>query len=102
MTLGIGVLCCSMPPPHVPRPDAIVLLGDTIGSTETESVEDLHEMYIDPHSKLFGVCVGHMEKAGSLFQFIQTEFHQLQHRNGRTCAEALNNFPIRLEQVGLR
>ena len=58
MTLGIGVLCSSTPQLHAPRPDAIVLLGDTIGSTDTESIEGLHETYIDPNEKLFGICIG--------------------------------------------
>ena len=53
MTLGIGVLCSSAPRPHVPHPDAIILLGDSLSSTETELVEDLHEMYIRQDDELF-------------------------------------------------
>jgi hypothetical protein len=89
MTLGIGVLCSSKLMPR-PRPDAIVLMGDTIGSTDTESVEGLHEIYFNPAEKLFGICIGRIERAANLFQSIQKELPQVQNRTVRTCEEALN------------
>ena len=90
MTLGIGVLCSSKPGPSVPRPDAIVLIGDTIGSTDPEFVEPQHEMYFKSAEKLFGICIGRITRAASLFESIQREVLQIQNGNLRACEEALN------------
>lgn len=62
MTIGIGVLCSTKPRPHVPRPDAIVMIADTMGSTETDSTDDLHKMYVGDDVHLYAVCAGRMEK----------------------------------------
>lgn len=48
MTIGIGVLCSTQPRPHKPRPDAFVLISDTMGSTETDSNNDTYKMYVCP------------------------------------------------------
>jgi hypothetical protein len=90
MTLGIGVLCSSKPVPCVPRPDAMVLIGDTIGSTDIESAEAQHEMYFNPVEKLFGICIGRINRAAGLFHSIQKELLQSQDRNVHACEEALN------------
>jgi hypothetical protein len=72
MTIGIGVLCSTMPKPHAPRPDAIVMLSDTMGSTDLDSTE-LHKMMIDEERSLFAVCADRLERCGDLFPCIQKE-----------------------------
>jgi hypothetical protein len=90
MTIGIGVLCSTMPKPHVPRPDAIVLLTDTIDPLDTDAVDEMHKTYIYPDEKLFAVSIGNMEKAEDLLLLIQREFQLLDERSPRSCTEVLD------------
>src|SRR5438132_9860970 len=90
MTIGIGVLCSTRPKPHEPRPDAIVMIADTMGSTETDSTDDLHKMYVYPEERLVGVCAGHLEMAADLITCIQKEFKELQTRTHGQYMTALN------------
>ena len=53
-------------------------------------LKTLHETYFNPAEKLFGICIGRIERAASLFQSIQKELLQVQDRNVRACEEALN------------
>ena len=66
MTIGIGVLCSTQPKPHSPRPDAIVMIADTMGSTDTDSTDDLHKMWIDDDLKLYIVGAGNLDLCGEL------------------------------------
>jgi hypothetical protein len=89
MTIGIGVLCSTMPRPHVPRPDAIVLLADAVDPPDMDAVDELHKAYVYPEEGLIAVCVGNVERADGLLRSVQEEFRQLQERNPRSCTEAL-------------
>ena len=90
MTIGIGVLCSSLPEPHIPRPDTIILLSDTMGSTDTDSVDELHKMFIDEESGFYAVCAGRCEKAADLMPMIKSELLQLPARTHGTFIHALN------------
>jgi len=91
VTLGVGALCSTTDKPHLPHPNAIVLLSHVSGSTCTDSRGELHTIYSYPEEKLFGVCVGRIEMAADLFPAIQREFKQLKAKNFETYTEALNN-----------
>jgi hypothetical protein len=90
VTIGIGVLCSTMPKPHVPQPDAMILISDIIESIDSDSENELRKMYIYPDEKLFCVCVGRFDKSGDLLPAIQREFQELTMRNQATFTEALN------------
>jgi hypothetical protein len=90
MTIGIGVLCSTQPRPHTPRPDAIVMLSDTMGSTDTDSTDQLHKMLIDPERMIFAVCANRLERCADLWPVIQREIASLPIRNHGGYLEALN------------
>jgi len=73
MTIGIGMLCSTKPKPHAPRPDAIVMLSDTMGSTETDSTDQLYKMLIDDKHLLFGVCADRLERCADLWPVLVRE-----------------------------
>ncbi|HEX8816379.1 MAG TPA: hypothetical protein VF753_12835 [Terriglobales bacterium] len=73
MTIGIGVLASSRPKPHQPRPDSIVLIADTMGSTETDSTDALFKMWLDDELKVYAVGAGSLEYGGELFATIQQQ-----------------------------
>jgi 20S proteasome alpha/beta subunit len=89
MTIGIGVLCSTMPRAHR-RPDAVVLLSDVVGSTDAIPTNDVQKVYVCPDERLICTCVGQIERAGDLIPAIQNEFQQLKTRNRRTFAEAVH------------
>jgi hypothetical protein len=66
------------------------LLGATIGSSDSASIEQLHEIYFNPNEGLFGVCIGRIERASSLLQAIESEIKLLENKTVRGCEEALN------------
>ncbi|MGB6477236.1 MAG: hypothetical protein WBF04_24545 [Candidatus Sulfotelmatobacter sp.] len=90
MTIGIGVLCSSKPKPHVPRPDSIVMISDTMGSTDTDSTDDLHKMFIEEDVRLYAVCANRMEKCADLWPGICREFRGLPIRTHGAFQETLN------------
>lgn len=90
MTIGIGVLCSSKPRPHEPRPDALVMIADTMGSTETDSIDELHKMYWDDATRVHFTCAGQVEMAAELVPMFTQNFSQLQTRSHGTITEALN------------
>jgi hypothetical protein len=73
MTIGIGVLCSTQPKPHVPRPDALVMIADTMGSTDTDSTGELHKMLFDPGGRLYAVCADRIEVSAELLPLIRAE-----------------------------
>jgi hypothetical protein len=73
MTIGIGVLCSTRPRPYSPRPDAIVMISDTMGSTDDSSTDQLHKMLIDDKRMLFAVCADRIERCADLWPCIQSE-----------------------------
>jgi hypothetical protein len=67
MTIGIGVLCCSsldLKPGG--RPDSIIMISDTMGSSETDSTDELRKMHFEPESKIYAASAGNMETAGEI------------------------------------
>lgn len=90
MTIGIGVLCSSKPKPHVPRPDSIVMISDTMGSTDTDSTDDLHKMFIDEETRLYAVCANRMEKCSDLWPTLCREVRGLSVRTHGAFQEVLN------------
>jgi len=73
VTIGIGLLCSTKPKPHLPRPDAIVMIADTMGSTETDSTDDLHKMWLDDDLRFYAVGAGNLEYGGELVSIIKDE-----------------------------
>ncbi|HKW96177.1 MAG TPA: hypothetical protein VJN43_00515 [Bryobacteraceae bacterium] len=91
MTIGIGVLCSTQPRPHSPRPDAIAMFSDTMGSTDTDSTDEVHKMYCYPSERLYAVCAGKMEIAGEIFGVIQETLRGLAGpRNHGTIWRSMN------------
>jgi hypothetical protein len=86
MTIGIGVLCCTKPknPKFKPtdnegiRPDAIVMVADTMGSTDYDSTDDLHKMFVYPKEQLYGTCAGRVETCGEIIYAVKSAFAELQ------------------------
>ena len=77
MTIGIGVLCSSRPKPHTPRPDSLILIADTMGSSDYDSTDELHKMWLDSELGVYAVGAGTLEYCGELFSIIQNEFKLL-------------------------
>jgi len=98
MTIGIGVLCCSKPKhPHFSvgpekevRPDSLVMIADTMGSTDYDSTDDLHKMYVYPTEQMYGVCAGNIEMCGEIIDMIRHQFSELTVRNHGTISQAIN------------
>jgi hypothetical protein len=90
MTIGIGVLCSTKPKPHTPRPDALVMVADTMGSTETDSLDELHKLFTDEEARFYGVCSGRIEKGADLIPLIKKELTNLTQRSHGTFLQALN------------
>jgi hypothetical protein len=90
MTIGIGVLCSTQPKPRAPKPDALVLVADTKVSTETDSLDELHKVFIDEESRFYGVCAGRIEKGADLIPIIKKELAELPKRSHGTFLQALN------------
>jgi hypothetical protein len=90
LTIGIGVLCSTQPRPYAPRPNAIVMMSDTMGSTDTDSTDDLHKMLIDSDLKVFAVCANRLERCGDLWPLIQSELKSKNNRSHGQTMDALN------------
>src|SRR5271163_292063 len=61
MTIGIGVLGCSSPGLiGGERPDSIVMIADTMGSTELDSTDELRKIHSVSEAKFCAVCAGNM------------------------------------------
>jgi hypothetical protein len=90
MTIGIGVLCSTKPRPYTPRPDAAIIIADTMGSTETDSMDELHKCYFDDEAKLYFTCAGRVEMAGELGPMFISNVKGLASRGHGAICEALN------------
>lgn len=73
MTIGIGVLCSSQPKPYTPRPDSVILVADTMGSTQTDSTDDLHKMWINDDLGIWAVGAGMLEYSGEIIAMMENE-----------------------------
>ena len=71
MTVGIGVLCSTYKEfddlVGKPRPDAIILIADTMGSTETDSTREMHKIFMDKDLGVFATMAGSSDRCGELF-----------------------------------
>jgi len=94
MTIGIGVLGSTKPRPHVPRPDGLVMISDTMGSTPYDSTDELHKMLINDEARLYAVCAGRLEKSADLWPMIVREFSGLTVRNHGGFLQKLNKAVI--------
>jgi len=76
MTIGIGVLCSTYDSfddiVGRPRPDALVIVADTMGSTPTDSTREMHKIYVDERLAIFASGAGHLNVCGELFSSITT------------------------------
>jgi len=72
MTIGIGVLCST----RGLLPDAIVLISDSMGSTETDSTNVLSKMFT--RGNVHGVAADSVSVAAELFYAIATQIESLQ------------------------
>ena len=72
MTIGIGVLC-SM---EGKRPDALVMIADSMGSTETDSTNALSKMFT--RGSIHAVGAGSLTVAAEMFSSIADQLDQLQ------------------------
>jgi hypothetical protein len=78
MTIGIGVLCSTAAAHHEPRPDALVMIADTMGSTEYDSTGELHKMLYDPNNRMYSVFSGKPVIASEMTALIREEFSKIQ------------------------
>ena len=81
MTIGIGVLCSTyagIDRPARPRPDALVMMADTMGSIGcADSTQVLHKLFASESNNLFAVGSGHIEVASEMFATINLELPHL-------------------------
>lgn len=77
MTIGIGVLSSTKPYPETPRPDSIILMSDTMGSTQTDSTDELHKMWLNDDLKLYACGAGRLEHGGELFSIFEDAFRAI-------------------------
>lgn len=66
------------------------MLSDTMGSTDTDSTDQLHKMLIDKDRMLFAVCSDRIERCSDLWPVIQKEVDKLKIRTHGNYLEALN------------
>jgi hypothetical protein len=91
MTVGIGVLCCSNAElKSGERPDTIVMISDTLGSTECDSTAELRKLYSVPDVQLYAVCAGKMETAGEIVSAIVERLPHLPSRSYGQMWKLLN------------
>src|ERR1039458_921553 len=91
MTVGIGVLCSSKPRPHPIRPDSLILMADTMGSTEYDSTSELHKICIEKDENLFLACAGDMAICNDVGSLIKENFSKLPQRTHGPIWEAINS-----------
>lgn len=80
MTIGIGVLCSSHPRPHTPRPDSFVMVADTMGSTDTDSVDELHKMFVYEQPAVGITCAGNVAMAAEMVPLFKEMLDALPNR----------------------
>lgn len=75
VTIGIGLVCSSNPKPTFIRPDTLVLMADTMGSTDTGSTPELHKLYIEEN--LYVACAGNVEIASEVTSIFKQEMSKI-------------------------
>jgi hypothetical protein len=66
------------------------MIADTMGSTETDSTDDLHKMWVNDDLGIYAVGAGIMEYAGELFPIIEKEIASVGVRTHGNTSAALN------------
>jgi hypothetical protein len=81
LTIGIGVLCSSAAP-GAPSPDTLVLVADTMGSTDYDSTHQLHKLVFDQENKIYAAVAGRLDVASELPSLVRAELQQGQRTHG--------------------
>jgi hypothetical protein len=66
------------------------MMADTMGSTDTDSTDDLHKMLIDSDLRVFAVCANRIERCGDLWPVIQNELRANKEQTHGNILVALN------------
>ena len=90
MTIGIGVLCSSQPRPHKIRPDGLILMADTMGSTDVDSTSELHKLGIEEDQKLYMACAGDVAICNDVGSVIKSHIAEIPRRTHGYLLEAIN------------
>jgi hypothetical protein len=90
MTIGIGVLCSSKPRPHPIRPDGLILIADTMGSTNTDSTSELHKLAVEREDNLFMACAGDIALCQDVGSLIKENLGTIPKRTHGHIWEAIN------------
>ncbi len=84
MTIGIGVLCST----EQTKADALILISDSMGSTDTDSTNALAKMF--SHGNVHGVGADNLSVASELFYAITVQIEALRVRNHGTIWKSIN------------
>lgn len=91
MTIGIGVLCCSRSDLNEgERPDSLIMIADTMGSSEYDSTNELRKLYAQTEAGLYAVCAGNMEAAGEIVAAVVARLPELDRRTHGSFWSLLN------------
>jgi hypothetical protein len=90
MTIGIGVLCSSKPRPHPIRPDSLILMADTMGSTDFDSTSELHKICVEKDENLFLACAGDMAICNDVGSLLKDNLAKLPERTHGPIWGAIN------------
>ncbi len=90
MTIGIGVLCSSKPRPYGIRPDGLILIADTMGSTDIDSTSELHKLAIEKDEQLFMACAGDIALCNDVGSLIKKNIANIPTRTHGLIWEAIN------------
>jgi len=90
MTIGIGVLCSSKPRPHPIRPDSLILMADTMGSTDYDSTSELHKICVEQDENLFLACAGDMAICNDVGSLLKENLAKLPQRTHGPIWGAIN------------
>lgn len=82
LTIGIGVLCSSRGRETPCGPDTILMLADTMGSTDTDSTNELGKMFVRPDQNLYAVAAGSIPTASMLFHTMAEGFEGIKKERG--------------------
>jgi len=88
MTIGIGVLCSSKPRPHPIRPDGLILIADTMGSTDTDSTSELHKLWIEDN--LYAAGAGNLTLDEEIISLFKLNLAKVPARTHGNIWDALN------------
>ena len=88
MTIGIGVLASTVPRPSLARPDAIVMMADTMGSSESDSTSELHKLISE--EGICASCAGNVEHCEEIISIFKQEVSKMPARTVGSLWDGLN------------